>query len=110
MHRDLVFMVSLVAVLFIVWVALKVSIRVRKARADQIRKTNLAGYVMYVNNFNKGEEAEQRGNKREALRCFKRALASLELEQERDDLLEGAISEVKSRIAALEEKLSLQEE
>ena len=103
MIRDLIFMSALVIVLFIAWVALKVNIRVRKARANQIKTTNLVGYVTFVNNFNRGEEAEERGDKPEALRCFRRALACLEEERERDDLVNETIAEVKAKIATLED-------
>ena len=106
MLRDLIFIVALVVVLFIVWLALKMNIRVRKARASEIKGINLAGYVTFINNFKKGEEAEGRGNRQEAIRCFRRALSSLRSSEDSDELVKETEREVSERIASLEREIS----
>jgi len=102
-YQDVIFLSALILVLFIIWVALKINIKVRKARAEEIKKINLANYVTFVNNFNKGEEAERRGDRRTALQFFKRALQILEDEEQQDELTRETKKEVLERIAALEE-------
>lgn len=100
--RDLILLSSLILVLLIVYVALKVNIRVRKARTAEIKKLNIAGYVKFLNNFKRGEEAEDRGNKQEAVQWFRRALVCLEEEENPDELVEETIVEVKNKIDDLE--------
>ena len=102
MFDNLYFMVTLVLVLFATWLGLKFVIRRRRESAEQIRGLNVAGYVLFLNNFKKAEAAEQRGRKKEAIWLFKRALASLEQMENPDALLLETIVEVRERIARLE--------
>ena len=102
MFQDVILMGSLVLVLFIIWVGLMVNLYVRKARARQIKKLPLAGYVTFLNNFKEAEAAQERGNIELALAHFRRALQSLETEEKPDELVEETKAEVRERIAALE--------
>jgi len=101
--QDVIFLSALIVVLFIGWLALKLNIRVRKARAKEIKSVNFANYVSFVNNFNKAEEAEKNGDRRQALRLFKRSLQILEDEENQDEITREAREEVLERIAALEQ-------
>jgi hypothetical protein len=103
-YQDVIFITAFIVVLFIIWIALKLNIRVRKARAEHIKQVNLADYVTFVNNFTKAEEAEKKGNRSEALRLFRRALERLEDEKNPDDITLETMEEVRARIAALEEQ------
>lgn len=103
MFQDVIFLSALIVVLFIGWLALKLNIRVRKARAKEIKSVNFANYVSFVNNFNKAEEAEKKGDHRQALRLFKRSLQILEDEENQDEITREAREEVLERIAALEQ-------
>lgn len=102
--QNIYFMGTLVAVLFAMWLGLKFVIHRRKESAEQVRQVNVAGYVTFLNNFKKGEEAEEKGRKREALFCFQRALASLEEMGTPDQLLQETMDEVRGRIARLERR------
>lgn len=106
MFQDVIFLSALIVVLFIGWLALKLNIRVRKARAKEIKSVNFANYVSFVNNFNKAEEAEKNGDRRQALRLFKRSLQILEDEENQDEITREAREEVLERIAALEQAQS----
>jgi len=101
--QDVIFLSALIVVLFIGWLALKLNIRVRKARAKEIKSVNFANYVSFVNNFNKAEEAEKNGDRRQALRLFKRSLQILEDEENQDEITREAREEVLERIATLEQ-------
>ncbi|HUX07065.1 MAG TPA: hypothetical protein VMX35_07085 [Acidobacteriota bacterium] len=103
MFQDVIFLSALIVVLFIGWLALKLNIRVRKARAKEIKSVNFANYVSFVNNFNKAEEAEKNGDRRQALRLFKRSLQILEDEENQDEITREAREEVLERIATLEQ-------
>lgn len=103
MYRDVILLSALIVVLFVIWLALKLSIRVRRAHARQIKGLNLASYVTFVNNFNRGEEAEKRGDRQDALRYYRRALLNLEEEENPDKLTLETIAEVQAKIEALQE-------
>jgi hypothetical protein len=100
--QDVIFLSVLIVVLFIGWVALKLNIRVRKARAGEIKRANLAGYVTFASYFNKAEEAEKSGDKLRALELFRRALRILENEEKQDEITIETRKEVSERIALLE--------
>ncbi len=102
MFRDVIFLSALILVLFIIWIALKLNIRVRKSRAEQIKKVNFASYVTFANNFTRGEEAEMRGDREGALRHVRRAMSSLNEEEDPDELTRQAIDDVRKKIATLE--------
>ena len=102
--QEVVFLSALILVLFIVWLALKLQVRVRRTRAREIRKLNLASYVTFINNYKRGEEAEGRGSPAEALRCYRRALESLREDVVSDDLTRETTSELEDKIAALEQR------
>lgn len=110
MFHDVIFLSALILVLFIIWLALKINIHVRRKRADSIKEGNLANYVTFVNNFKKAEAAEGRGDKAEALRYFRRALEILHEIEEQDEMTQETIEEVQGRIAALEGPTLLPEE
>ncbi len=102
--QEVVFLSALILVLFIVWLALKLHVRVRRTRAKEIRKLNLASYVTFINNYKRGEEAEERGSLAEALRCYRRALENLKEDVVSDDLTRETSSELEDKIAALEQR------
>ncbi len=103
MFQDVIFLSALILVLFIGWLALKLNIRVRKARAKEIKKVNFANYVSFASNFTKAEEAEKSGNHRQALHLFKRALQILEEDENQDEITRETREEVLERITALEQ-------
>lgn len=95
-------MVVLVLVLLIIWIALKLNIKVRSQKVQQIKNQNLGNYVTFLNNFNTAEEEEKKGNIKIARIHFQKALRALEEEENPDDLVKETIDEVKGRLAALE--------
>lgn len=103
MFNDVILLSALIIVLFIIWIALKLNVRVRKQKLEQIKSLNLANYVTFINNYKQGEEAENKGDKTSALRFFQKALLNLEEEQNPDELTRDAIKDIKVRIDSLRE-------
>lgn len=102
MFNDVVFLVILIVVLAIIWIALNINIYLRRKRARQIRSLNLAHYVTFVNNFKLAEEEEKKGNIKLAIIHFRKALENLEREENPDEIVLETIDEIKQRLAALE--------
>lgn len=101
MYNDVILLSALIIVLFIIWIALKLNVRVRRQKLEQIKSLNLANYVTFINNYTQGEEAEKKGDKTSARRYFQKALLNLEEEQDPDELTRDAIKDIKERIDAL---------
>lgn len=101
MYNDVILLSALILVLVIIWVALKLNVRVRKQKLQQIKSLNLANYITFINNYTQGEEAEKKGDKTSARRHFQKALLNLEEEQNPDTLTKDAIKDIKERIDAL---------
>ena len=102
MFRDVIILSAVIIVLFIIWLALKINIHVRRKRAGALKEVNLANYVTFINNFNKAEEAERRSDQATALQHYRRALEILHEIEEQDELTQDTIKEVEGRIAVLE--------
>ena len=102
MFNDVIFLISLIVVLTIIWIALNINIRIRKQKVKQIKSIKLANYVKYVNNFNTAEEEEKKGNKKIAIVHYRKALDNLLEEENPDDIVRDAISELEERLSALE--------
>jgi hypothetical protein len=103
-YRDTILLALFVLVMLIIWIALNVNIFVRKKKMKAIRGQNksLGNYVTFVHNFKHGEEEEKKGNTKIALMYYNKALEILENEEEKDELVQETIEEVKEKIASLE--------
>lgn len=102
MWNDVIFWGSIVAVLTIIWIALNINIRIRKQKVDQIKSINLKNYVTFINSYKLAEEEEQKGNVKVALVHYRKALESLEREENPDALIEETTADLRTRIQSLE--------
>jgi hypothetical protein len=104
LYNNVIFLVVIIIVLTVAWIAVNINIRTRKKSAADIKKVSMSGYIAFLKSFQAAEEEENKGDLQSARSHFQKALELLQNEELQDDLIKETIAEVEERIAALEKK------
>jgi NADH:ubiquinone oxidoreductase subunit 3 (subunit A) len=101
MTTPLIYIALIIFFIFIFWAFRQLIATTRKMGIKRIMDSRLESYVLFIVNYKKGQEAEKQGEKKKAKSYYERALSFLAKDENRDELLEKSVSELKKKITEL---------